>query len=220
MYKGISASGVATGILVLCAIALTGNTVVRGYKISHRAPSEPWTTVDQWQHFGAGGHATGAEKPSVTVVVFSDYQCPVCLRIDRQLKMLGKKHPSDLRVVWRHFPLAIHPFARGAAIAAECAGKQNGFVPFHEALFDHAGALGTLSFTKLAGSAGLTDTVLFSRCVRDSSVVNVVDRDIAAGNELGVFGTPTVLVNDEEYVGIPWDFNTIVERHLSAVKGN
>lgn len=216
MFKDFALPDIATYALAVCAVVLTGNTVLTNYRSSHPESTKPLTTIDEWQTFAADGHSSGAARPTVTVVVFSDYQCPVCLRMDRELRRLSKEHPADLRVVWRHFPLTGHPYARPAAIAAECAGLQHRFAQYHEDLFDHASQLGKLPWANLAVNSGLPDTVAFNRCVRDSSVVSVVDRDIAAGNELGVFGTPTVLVDNEEYVGVPWDFSAIVERHINA----
>lgn len=152
------------------------------------------------------------------MVLFSDYECPVCTRIDRELRALRNDNPSSLGIIVRHFPLQFHPNARPAAIASECAAAQNRFVAYHERLFDNPEMLKRKQWMLLAVRAKVQDTATFSRCLSDQRVGLEVDADVAAGKRLGVFGTPTVLLGEEEYVGIPRDFREIVERRIKQAR--
>lgn len=216
MLKRISLSALVTHVMVLCAVGLTVNTVHGMYKRSHQPATIPWDTVRDWAAYSSGGLRIGPENARLTLVVFSDYQCPVCLRMDHDLQALLEAHRSELSVVFRQFPLSFHPFARPAAVAAECAAAQERFEPYHERLFEHQAALGQESWEAVAAAVRVPDLSAFSRCLTDGRASALVDRDTAAGHRLGVFGTPTVLIGQEEYVGIPWDFDAIVERHIAA----
>lgn len=216
MLDKVTLSAFGTYTMVFCAVALTANTGYNAYKRSRRPPTAPWNIVSDWRSYAASGHRLGPMNAATTIVVFSDYQCPVCLRMDRQLRELRARHPATLRVIFREFPLPFHAQARDAAQAAECAAAQGFFPAYHERLFDQQDLLGKHPWVVIASAVGVPDTVAFSRCLRDPRVAAITDSDIAAGKTLGVFGTPTLLVDDEEYVGIPWDFDKIVERHLAV----
>lgn len=114
--------------------------------------------------------------------------------------------------------MQFHPNARPAAIASECAAAQNRFVAYHERLFDNPEMLKRKQWMLLAVRAKVQDTATFSRCLSDQRVGLEVDADVAAGKRLGVFGTPTVLLGEEEYVGIPRDFREIVERRIKQAR--
>lgn len=215
MLKMVSPAALGTYVMVFCAVAQTTNTGYGAYKRSRRTPTVPWNTISNWHSYSADKHHIGPVNAATTIVVFSDYQCPVCVRLDRELRELRAAHGSSMSVVFRHFPLEFHPYARNAALAAECASVQNRFVAYHERLFDHPEMIGRQPWAVIAAAASVPDTAAFSRCLIDPHVSDVVDSDVADGKRLGVFGTPTVLVDDEEYVGIPWDFREIVERHLA-----
>lgn len=81
-------------------------------------------------------HIMGASKPKVTLIEYSDFECPFCQRFHPTVKQLAAKYPNDVAVVYRHFPLeSIHPNARGYAVASECAGAQGKFWEFADTLF-------------------------------------------------------------------------------------
>ncbi len=114
-------------------------------------------------------------------------------------------YPGKITHVYRYFPLAaVHPQAMMAAVAAECAGQQGRFRAFHDALFADQEALGTRPWVAFAVSAGVADTTSFAHCVADSAkVMPRIRVDIAAGQELGVEGTPALLINDHFFSGVP-----------------
>lgn len=205
--------------MVLVAVALTASTSFNAYKRWRQPATEPWdTVVTDWRSYAVGGHRIGPASAPVTLVLFSDYECPVCTRIDRELRALRDDNPSSLGIVVRHFPLQFHSNARAAAVAAECAADQNRFVAYHEGLFDHPEMLSRKQWVLLAARANVPDTTAFGRCLREQRASLAVDADVAAGKRLGVFGTPTVLLEEEEYVGIPRDFRAIVERHIKQAR--
>jgi len=174
--------------------------------------------VPDWRVYSAAGHRTGTNRAAVTVVIFSDYQCDACRNAARRAKAVYEEHPTAVSVVTRHYPLKLASSAATAARAAECAAAQGRFDRFHEALFARITSIGTAPWTEFALEAEVPDTNVFNRCLSDPRSTPAVDADIRAANRLGVFATPTILVNNEQYVGIPWDFERIVRRHVDAAR--
>jgi protein-disulfide isomerase/uncharacterized membrane protein len=154
-----------------------------------------------------GGHARGPASAPVTIVEFSDFACTHCARAHRALKTLLARRPDDVRLVFRHFPLdtscnptlrkQVHPEACAAAMAAECAGEQGEFWPYHDYLFDHQGAL---DYEDVAAELGL-DRAGFRDCMSRGTARSAVVRDIERGTQLGVASTPTTYINDRTIQG-------------------
>jgi protein-disulfide isomerase len=218
VLKKITLAEFGTYAMIFCAFALTANTLYTTYSRSRPRPIEPWKTVSDWRTYAKGGHRIGPENAPATLVVFSDYQCPVCLNIERRLRQLEARYPTELSVIVRQFPLTGHPYAKPAAIAAECAAAQDRFLPYHQRLFDQQALIGRQSWVGIAEAVGVPDTAAFARCLRDPRAEAEADSDIADGKRLGVFGTPTVLVENVGYVGIPSDLEQIVERQIAGVR--
>lgn len=140
----------------------------------------------------------GPEDAPVTLITFSDYQCPYCIRAEPVLTELLAKYPAELRVVHRHFPLdQIHPFARPAAEAAMCAEEQGKYWPFHDAIFARNGTLDEGSFAAIGKELGLDGKAL-ETCIAERRHEAFVEADARAGQAAGVTGTPAYFVN-----GIP-----------------
>ena len=138
-----------------------------------------------------------AEAP-VTIMTFSDYQCPYCIRSEPVLAEVLSRYPDDVRLVHRHFPLDnIHPFARPAAEAAMCAEEQDRFWAYHDAIFARRGKLEEDSFMAIAKELEL-DLEAFETCVEERRHAEFVQEDIEAGERAGVTGTPAFYIN-----GIP-----------------
>lgn len=159
--------------------------------------------VENWQKYAENGTAMGPNTASVTLVVFSDFQCPFCRRFAADLREVRQRYPSDVRVIFHHFPLPSHQFARPAAIAAECTARAHHFEQMHDLLFELQDSLGIASWTHFAQRAGVQDSVAFLACLRDPTVTARIEHDLALGRDLGVMGTPTILVNATEVVGSP-----------------
>lgn len=138
----------------------------------------------------------------VTVVEFSDFECPFCGREAPVLSQLLGAYPADLRLVYKHFPLSQHPDAVPAAVAAECAGDQGRFWEMHDLLFTHQTALGDQDLVGYASQLGL-DSALWDTCrtAPGSAAVARVEADQALGNSIGIAATPTLVVNGAVYPG-------------------
>ena len=137
----------------------------------------------------------GDAKAAVTIVEFSDFQCPYCLRAMPTLKQVQQKYGSRVRVVWKDFPLfRIHPEALKAAEAGRCAEEQGKFWPYHDRLFANQNALMVDDLKKHAQDLSL-DTARFNMCLDASKYAARVKEGIDAGNALGVSSTPTLFIN-------------------------
>jgi protein-disulfide isomerase len=189
-------------VVALCAVALTSLVAYR--RLRPPAPpssAPPIVAVADWQRFASTGHRFGSTSAPVTIVEFSDFQCPYCRAIEPLLKQTLLKYGGRVALIYRHFPLSqIHPLAYSAAIAAECAGSQGRFNAYHDSLF--AGdSLGDRAWTTIAGRAGVSDTLQFEPCLSDSLPTRAIKRDVAAGDQLGIIGTPTLLINQDRVTG-------------------
>jgi len=141
------------------------------------------------------GPTRGPADAPVTIVEFSDFQCPFCARYTPVLKQLMAAYPTQVRLVYRYFPIAsLHPQAQKAAEAAVCADRQGKFWPMHDTLFAEQGALELDALKDKAARLGL-DTAQFDACLDDGAAAAVVAADIAAGQQLGIDATPSSFVN-------------------------
>jgi protein-disulfide isomerase len=139
--------------------------------------------------------AIGSASAPVTIVEFSDFQCPFCQRVAPTLKQVQKTYGDKVRIVWKDFPLTqIHPEAFKAGEAAHCAGEQGKFWEYHDRLFANQQALQADSLKKYAAEAGL-DAAKFNACVDTSKYGDRVREGVAQGSRLGVNSTPTLYVN-------------------------
>ena len=140
----------------------------------------------------------GPSDASVTIIEFSDYQCPYCSRAESVVKQVLERYPDQVRFVYRHLPLeSIHPQARAAAEAAVCAEDQGRFWEYHELLFANQQAISAAKLSELAEQVGL-DEEAFASCTADDSTRQRVQRDISDAGAAGASGTPAFFVN-----GIP-----------------
>jgi protein-disulfide isomerase len=163
-------------------------------------PGAPTAAIQRepgWRRFAQAGQRIGPMAAEVTITEFSDFQCPYCRQLALSLKQVRDLHPGKVSIVFHHYPVvAIHPQALKATAVAECAGLQGRFETFEALLFAHQPDIGVVPWPKLARGAGVEDTALFSRCLGNTATENRVRSDIELGNELGVRGTPTILIND------------------------
>jgi len=141
------------------------------------------------------GPSLGPDTAPVTIVEFSDFQCPFCARSGPVVKQVVERFPGQVRVVYRHFPLdSIHPRARPAAEASACASEQGRFWEYHDALFANARALEDADLERYAAELGL-DEGAFQDCVAEGRYRQAVERDLADGRSAGVSGTPSFFIN-------------------------
>jgi protein-disulfide isomerase len=160
--------------------------------------------------------ARGAKDAKVTVVEFSDFQCPYCSRAVPVVKELEQDFKGEVRIVWKHLPLPFHSSAMPAAIAAEAARQQGKFWEMHDRLFAGQQALSGDAYTRSARELGL-DLARFDAAVKDPATRSRVEEDTKAAAALGVSGTPTFVVNGEPVVGAG-ALKDAVRRHLEKAR--
>jgi protein-disulfide isomerase len=143
-------------------------------------------------------HVLGPTNAKVTLIEYSDFQCPYCSRHLPTLQQIMTQYPNDVRLVYRHFPLSqIHPQAQKAGEAAECVAKlggNNAFWSMHDKLFENQATLGTETYKRLAGEVGV-NVDQFTTCLDSGEMTQRVTQDYASGNDAGVAGTPGTFVN-------------------------
>ncbi|MCP3982797.1 MAG: thioredoxin domain-containing protein [bacterium] len=143
----------------------------------------------------ATGASLGPDDAPVTIIEFSDYQCPFCRRAEPIIEQVLERYPNQVRFVFQHFPLdSIHPRARAASEAAMCAGDQDKFWPYHALLFGDDVDLEIAGLEAAAEKAGL-DLPSFRTCVEERHHQAEVERDVSSGRAAGVTGTPAFFVN-------------------------
>jgi protein-disulfide isomerase len=130
----------------------------------------------------------------VTLVEFADFECPFCRSEQPVLADIESIYGTDLRVVFKYFPLTnVHPDAQAAALAAECAGEQGGFWEMHDLLF--TSGLDDASLLHDAEQVPSLDVAAWQACIAAPEAANRVAADVALGTSLGIDGTPTFVVN-------------------------
>jgi protein-disulfide isomerase len=143
----------------------------------------------------AEGPSKGPADARVTIIEFSDFQCPYCQRVLTTMEDVLAKYPEQVRLVYRHLPLdRIHPSARGAAEAAACAEEQGQFWTYHDKLFENNRALAKEDLLRYATEAGL-DATLFQACFDERRFKDKVEADLQAARAVGISGTPAFVVN-------------------------
>lgn len=200
--------GIVAGVLVLCTIGFfillsmqlgdkdtkvavnNGGTPTQVVNTGDTAPTtitlDPVTDDD---------HIKGAKNATITLVEYSDYQCPYCGAFEPTVEQILEKYPNDVRIVYRHFPLrSIHPQAAPAANASECAAEQGKFWEFHEKLFENQETLSTATYSSIAKEIGL-NVSKFDDCVSSNKYASDVQDDEVSAQAAGGRGTPyTILV--------------------------
>jgi protein-disulfide isomerase len=159
----------------------------------------------------------GSATAPVTVVEYSDFQCPFCGRVVPTLKDIRTKYGDKVRLVWKDFPLTqIHPQAFVAAQAGNCAREQGKFWEYHDRLFANQQALQPEFLKKYAAEVGL-DAAKFNTCLDSSKYEARVQESLGAGTRLGITSTPTVYINGRMVNGAqPIEvFQTLIDDELA-----
>lgn len=143
----------------------------------------------------------GNKDAKVTIVEYSDFQCPFCNRANPIIDQLMKDYKDKINLVYKQYPLPMHNWAKPASVASVCAYKLGGdekFWDFHDKLFANQGQIkldnSNDKFKEYAKEFGL-DEKKFDECLADQTVVAKVDQDIAEGSTIGVNSTPSFIVN-------------------------
>jgi len=158
----------------------------------------------------------GSKDAKVTIIEFSDFECPACKRAEPVVKQVTSYYGDKILFVYRDFPIyQLHPFAQKAAEASECAFEQDKYWEMHDKLFDNQDALDVSSLKRYAREIGL-DGAQFDSCLDSSKYQSEVEKDANDGVKAGVQGTPTFFINGKQYTGgrSLEEFRKIIDKEL------
>ncbi len=205
--------GVFIGIIALVALlAIFGNNT----------PSSNTSGKNLSVSVSENDHIKGNSNARLTLVEYSDFQCPACGGVYPWLKQLTETFPDDLRIIYRHYPLrSIHPNAQLASEAAEAAHMQNAFWDMHDVIFNTQTGWSNLPdptdfFVTLAESIGL-DTEQFRDDLNSAAVKNIVNDSYASASGMRLNGTPSFFFNGTQIQnpGSYDGFKTLIETELA-----
>ena len=168
----------------------------------------------------AGNASWGPPSAAVTIVAFSDFQCPFCSRVNPALKQVKDTYKDQVRIVFKHLPLDFHAKAPAAAYAAEAAGKQGKFWEMHDKIFADQAGMSPEKYEQYAQELGL-DVARFNRDRASPEIKARVDNDKKEAQQLGATGTPSFFVNGKYVSGAkPFEaFKEMIDAELAAKKG-
>lgn len=172
-----------------------------------------------WQALQKDGVEMGPEDAPITIVEFSDFQCPFCARWQQEVwPQISETYQGKVRLVYRDFPLIqAHPYAQDAAIAARCAGEQDLYWEYHGLLFAGEMELSSLTFETYATRLDL-DQDSFSQCLKSPEILMQVINDLRLGEMVGIGGTPTFFINGYRIEGAqPFEeFQKVIDSILAS----
>jgi len=146
-------------------------------------------------------HQHGPKDAQITIVEYGDYECPHCNKAHPVLKRIQREFKTQVRFVFRHFPLSqSHPMALPAAVAVEAAALQDKFWEMHNTIFENHRLLNTEGLFTMAASAGL-DVEQFKNDIQSDELLERVESDFESGVRSGVNGTPSFFVNGTKFDG-------------------
>lgn len=229
----------AFGIGILIGYVIWGGKTAAPVVVQQPAAPEvaaatPTLEVVQYNIAADGFPSIGPADAPITIVEFSDYQCPYCTRWHEETyKPLMDAYPGKIRFVYRNYPLSFHQNAMMSAQAALCAGDQQQYWAYHDKLFDEKALVNNAEGTTLdvatyvgfAKDLGL-DTAAFEQCLTTEKYKQAVQDDVSYAGSLppengepAVGGTPTFFINGERLVGAyPLSsFKQIIDRQLAAL---
>lgn len=218
------------GILLVCVFVLG---LVSGFLIWGRATPAvanavadaqqtvpaPTQQVTRYNVEEGGNPSIGPADAPITIIEFSDYQCPYCQKWQSQVyQKLLDNYPTQVRLVYRDYPLlSIHPEALPAAAAADCANEQGAYWQYHDKLFSYEYDLGKDAYLKYAQELKL-DMMAFTTCLESNRYEAEVTADYNYATELGIRSTPTFFINGLYLVGAqPYDtFKKLIDQELAG----
>lgn len=151
-----------------------------------------------------------ADEPSL--VEFIDYQCPVCARQNDIIHGHFTTHGTG-QIIYRHYPLRIHPRAEAAARAAICAEGQSQFGVMHDYLYTTRTWVDEPDWRRIAVAVGVSDVAAFVDCLDSDATDERLNADVALAKRLGIFATPSFVTRNGVHVGLMGD--SIIDHHLS-----
>jgi len=167
----------------------------------------------------AVGPSKGEAAAPITIIEFSDYECPFCGRAEPTVKDVMTQYPGKVRLVYREYPLSIHDHAEKASEAALCALDQGKYWEMHEKLFENQRSLEVASLKGYARALAL-DGTKFDQCLDSGEKAKAVEASLKAGEDAGVNGTPAFFINGRPLFGaVPVErFKEVIDAELAGGK--
>lgn len=184
--------GIAVGTLLLIGLA--------AFLLGKNTSSVP-VVVDQSILINTNSHSIGSADAKVTVVEFSDFQCPACKAAEPVVQKILDEYKDKIRFVYRNYPLPSHQYGMVAAQAAEAAGLQNKFWEMHKLLFEKSPDLSRELLFEYAKSLNL-DMDKFTKDFDSGAVKEAISKDQNDGNLVGLDATPTFYINGVKFTGV------------------
>ncbi len=208
-------------VVLLLASAFASFYFVLGGSITGMAPSGPGSDDGSGvlQGQDGGDYFMGSPDAPVTMIEYSDFQCPYCGRfVSETFPQIEQNYidTGEAKLIFKQFPLPFHSNAQSAAEAAECAGEQGKFWEMHDKLFGNQASLGRDSYIAWAGQLGL-NVAAFQDCIDSSRYSAQIAADMQDGQSAGVSGTPSFVINGALVVGAqPYSvFQQAIDQALS-----
>lgn len=178
-------------------MALVDRAIQTGQlKIAYPKPSKPVFNIP----VGKRDHVKGNTNAKLTIVEFSDFECPYCKLAASNVDAIMAKYKDKVKLVFKHFPLNFHPHAKSAARYAVCAENQGKFWEMHDSIFSDQKGINQSALDAKVGKLKL-NTADFKDCLADNESSAKVDADRALGLKLGVAGTPSFFINGQQTEG-------------------
>ncbi len=202
----LSVLSVSLNIVLGTMLARRGNAVSaptaygggEQYPTAGDQPMQP--TTPQTFTITKDNHIRGNFNAKVTLVEFSDFECPFCSRFHPTLKQVMSEYGDKVRLVYKHFPLSFHAQAQKAAEASECASEQGKFWEMHDKIFDNQEQLSLASLKQWARDLRLNGSK-FDSCLDTGKYAGKVAADLSEGEQKGVSGTPATFINGQMVSG-------------------
>ena len=228
-------SGMNTGVAIIGFVVCfaAGAGLMWGYD-AHNGVSKregiaadsggAWSDADSPVAIDSKDPMWGSRSAPVTIVLFSDFQCPFCSRVEPTVQQIKDTYgPDKVRIVWKNEPLPFHPNAKPAAEAAQgvfALAGNDGFWKFHDTAFKNQSALGPDSYTKWAQDAGVKDMAKYKAGLDAHTWADKVDKDNAEGKSVGANGTPAFFINGVSLSGAqPFDkFKAVIDQELQKAQ--
>lgn len=183
-----------SGILACCALVITGLVVTETISRKWKVPNSP-RILENWNRITVSTTPLGNPDAPVRILEFFDYQCPYCKQVQPTLRQLLRSYKDKVYFQPVHFPLNIHPEAYQAAIAAECAAKQDRFQEYHELIFRYQEELDSHPWIDIAAESQIPDLWKFNQCLHQETTKSLVEEGTALADELDISSIPTFLIN-------------------------
>jgi protein-disulfide isomerase len=161
----------------------------------------------------------GNPKAAVSIVMFSDFQCPFCGKVEPTLKQVSDTYKDQVKIIWKHEPLSFHPNAMPAALAAEAARKQGKFWEMHDLMFANQQALSSAKYEEWAKQIGL-NMDKFKKDMEDPKTRARVEEDMKLATAMGADGTPHFFINGQKLAGaMPFEsFKSAIDEELKKAQ--